>query len=109
MVTRTPGTIEVRRLQRTKYEDAYEHQKALVDARIEDQVPDLLVLTEHEPVVTIGRGNPVSLAEDVADQERRRLGVGDQPVVHLRSLLEAVHRFSRKLAMNQSSIRIEFL
>lgn len=45
--------------------------------------------TNYPEVVTIGRGNPVSLAEDVADQERRRLGVGDQPVVHLRSLLEA--------------------
>jgi len=45
--------------------------------------------TNYPELVTIGRGNPVSLAEDVADQERRRLGVGDQPVVHLRSLLEA--------------------
>lgn len=45
--------------------------------------------TNYPEVVTIGRGNPVFLAEDVADQERRRLGVGDQPVVHLRSLLEA--------------------
>ncbi|MDA1231247.1 MAG: XRE family transcriptional regulator [Planctomycetota bacterium] len=45
--------------------------------------------TNYPEVVTIGRGNPVSLAEDVADQERRRLGVGDQPVIHLRSLLEA--------------------
>lgn len=45
--------------------------------------------TNYPEVVTIGRGSPVALAEDVADQERRRLGVGDQPVIHLRSLLEA--------------------
>lgn len=45
--------------------------------------------TNYPEVVTIGRGSPASLAEDVADQERRRLGVGDQPVIHLRSLLEA--------------------
>lgn len=45
--------------------------------------------TNYPDVVTIGRGSPVALAEDVADQERRRLGVGDQPVIHLRSLLEA--------------------
>jgi Zn-dependent peptidase ImmA (M78 family)/DNA-binding XRE family transcriptional regulator len=30
----------------------------------------------------------VSLAEDVAAQERQRLGLGDQPVIHLRSVLE---------------------
>lgn len=45
--------------------------------------------SNYPGVVTIGRGNPASLADDVADQERRRLGIGDQPVIHLRSLLEA--------------------
>ena len=49
-------TVEVRRLQKTEYSDAYAHQQELVEGRIEDRVPDLLVLTEHEPVVTTGRG-----------------------------------------------------
>ena len=48
--------LEVRRLGRTTYAEAYEHQKELVEARIAGRVPDLLLLTEHEPVVTRGRG-----------------------------------------------------
>lgn len=43
----------------------------------------------YPPEVQIGRGNVIALAEDVATQERQRLGLGDQPVVHVRSLLEA--------------------
>lgn len=43
----------------------------------------------YPPEVHLGRGNAVALAEDVAAQERFRLGLGDQPVVHVRSLLEA--------------------
>ncbi len=43
---------------------------------------------DYPPEVSLGRGSVVGIAEDVATQERRRLGLGDQPVVHLRSLLE---------------------
>lgn len=43
----------------------------------------------YPPEVQLGRGNVNALAEDVATQERHRLGLGDQPVVHVRSLLEA--------------------
>lgn len=43
----------------------------------------------YPPEVRLGRGNVVGLAEDVATQERHRLGLGDQPVIHLRSVLEA--------------------
>lgn len=39
--------------------------------------------------ITLGpRINPAELAEGVAAQERRRLGLGDQPIVQLRSTLE---------------------
>jgi Zn-dependent peptidase ImmA (M78 family)/DNA-binding XRE family transcriptional regulator len=41
------------------------------------------------PEVHLGKGNVTDLAEDVAAQERQRLGLGDQPVAHVRSLLEA--------------------
>ncbi|HEX3656090.1 MAG TPA: XRE family transcriptional regulator [Pirellulales bacterium] len=34
------------------------------------------------------RLDPTELAEDVAKQERQRLGFGDQPIIHLRSMLE---------------------
>jgi Zn-dependent peptidase ImmA (M78 family) len=43
----------------------------------------------YPPEVQIGRGNVIALAEDVAAQERLRLGLGDQPVIPVRSLLEA--------------------
>ena len=39
---------------RTAYREAFERQKALVARRREDKAPDTLVLTEHNPVYTIG-------------------------------------------------------
>ena len=33
--------------------------------------------------------NPAAFAEDVAVQERQRLGLGDQPIIDLRNILEA--------------------
>jgi Zn-dependent peptidase ImmA (M78 family)/transcriptional regulator with XRE-family HTH domain len=43
----------------------------------------------YPPKITLGpRVNPAELAESVAGQERHRLGLGDQPVIHLRSTLE---------------------
>jgi lipoate-protein ligase B len=50
--------LEVRRLGRTRYEDAHALQEELVGARAEERVPDTLLFTEHEPVVTLGRGSP---------------------------------------------------
>lgn len=50
--------LEVRRLGLTRYEDAHALQEALVGARAENRVPDTLLFTEHEPVVTLGRGSP---------------------------------------------------
>jgi lipoate-protein ligase B len=49
--------LEVRRLGRTRYEDAWALQKELVEARADGRIGDVLVLTEHEPVVTVGRGS----------------------------------------------------
>lgn len=59
------------------------------DYRRLESILNVSLPTNYPEAVVIGRGSPVALAEDVADQERRRLGVGDQPVIHLRSLLEA--------------------
>ncbi|MBK7642173.1 MAG: lipoyl(octanoyl) transferase LipB [Planctomycetes bacterium] len=50
--------LEVRRLGRTRYEDAHALQEALVGARVDGHVSDTLLFTEHEPVVTLGRGSP---------------------------------------------------
>jgi len=49
--------FEVRRLGRTRYEDAHALQEAFVLARAESLVSDVLLFTEHEPVVTLGRGS----------------------------------------------------
>jgi lipoate-protein ligase B len=37
------------------YAEAWELQQSLVAQRLEDRRPDTLVLTEHEPVITLGR------------------------------------------------------
>ena len=57
--------LDVRRLGRTKYEDAYKLQQELVAQRVENAIPDTLVLTEHEPVITLGRGSKRSDVEGV--------------------------------------------
>jgi lipoate-protein ligase B len=42
-------------LGRTRYKETWELQKKLVDLRAEKRIPDCLLLTEHEPVITRGR------------------------------------------------------
>lgn len=42
-----------------------------------------------DPVVLNPRVNVTELAEDVAHRERLRLGLGDQPILNIRSLLES--------------------
>ncbi len=44
-------------LGRTRYRNAWEQQKRLVDLRFKGQVADCLLLTEHEPVITMGRAS----------------------------------------------------
>ncbi len=48
--------LEVKRLGRTTYAEVHELQQELLTARVEGKVGDVLILTEHEPVLTIGRG-----------------------------------------------------
>jgi lipoyl(octanoyl) transferase len=52
----TGSFLDVRRLGRTQYGDAYRLQQELVAQRADGAVSDTLVLTEHEPVITLGRG-----------------------------------------------------
>jgi lipoate-protein ligase B len=59
-------TLEVQRLGRRAYGEVYELQKQLVDKRIADLVFDQLLLVEHEPVVTIGRGTDRAAVANVA-------------------------------------------
>lgn len=50
--------LEVRRLGRTRYEDAHRLQQDLLAARAEGRGGDTLLVTEHEDVVTLGRKSP---------------------------------------------------
>lgn len=43
-------------LGRTKYKTAWDIQKKLVKIRAQEKIPDCLIVTEHEPVITMGRG-----------------------------------------------------
>jgi lipoate-protein ligase B len=41
---------------RSKYADAWELQKQIFSARLDQRIGDVLLLTEHEPVFTLGKG-----------------------------------------------------
>lgn len=48
----------------TAYKDTWARQKQLVKLRYESKIPDCLLFTEHEPVITLGRGShPENLLE----------------------------------------------
>jgi lipoyl(octanoyl) transferase len=48
--------IVARWLGRVPYEETHALQKKLLDKRIAKEIPNTLLLLEHEPVVTVGRG-----------------------------------------------------
>jgi lipoyl(octanoyl) transferase len=48
--------LAVRDLGRMPYRAAWALQKELVEARLAGDAPDTLLLVEHEPVITVGRG-----------------------------------------------------
>lgn len=49
------NSLTAYRLGRTDYGKCLELQRALVTARYDNKIGDVLLLTEHEPVITIGR------------------------------------------------------
>jgi lipoyl(octanoyl) transferase len=49
-----PKPLEVRRLGVVRYQDALDLQRALVEERRGGHVPDLLLLLQHPPVITVG-------------------------------------------------------
>lgn len=50
------GVLDVRRLSRIGYEEGRRLQLELLEQRIEGAIGDTLVLCEHDPVITLGRG-----------------------------------------------------
>jgi Zn-dependent peptidase ImmA (M78 family)/DNA-binding XRE family transcriptional regulator len=61
--------------------DRYRELERLMNAPLRSKLPD------ERPLA--GGVDPAELAEDAAADERRRLGLGDQPVINLRATLEA--------------------
>jgi lipoyl(octanoyl) transferase len=62
--------VEVRRLGRVGYEEALALQRELVEQRRAGDVPDLLLLLEHPPVITLGVRTEIARANVVATGER---------------------------------------
>ena len=68
--------LEVRRLGLVPYGDALTLQKALVEQRKADSIPDLLLLLQHPPVITLGVQGDGGRAHIVATPEQlSQLGV----------------------------------
>jgi lipoyl(octanoyl) transferase len=71
--------LEVRRLGLIGYDEALALQRDLVEQRRANAIPDLLLLLEHPPVITLGVRSDIARANVVATSERlAELGV----VVH---------------------------
>lgn len=62
--------LEIRRLGLVGYDEALELQRELVEARRANRVPDLLLLLEHAPVITLGVRSEVARANVITTGER---------------------------------------
>jgi lipoyl(octanoyl) transferase len=109
--------LEVRRLGTVGYPEALAMQRALVEERRADRVPDLLILLQHPAVITLGvkgdggRSNvmatPERLSElGIAVEETGRGGdvtyhgpgqIVGYPIIDLRPDRQDVHRYVRDL------------
>lgn len=68
------GRLNVHQLGRVEYEDGLKLQKLFGEARSKELVPDSLLLLEHPPVLTLGRGGKAQNIV-VSDQEIEKRGV----------------------------------
>lgn len=102
------AVLEVRHLGRTAYAQAHALQQELVTARIEGRVGDVLLLTEHDPVVTLGRRSPpgdaagagIPIVEVERGGEATYHGPGQivgYPILALAEDRRDLHRFLRDL------------
>ncbi len=103
------------RLGRTNYADAWEMQKKIFSARSEGIIGDVLLLTEHDPVYTLGKGaNENHVLADAAELRERNIDLyridrgGDvtfhgpgqlvgYPILDLNGHYLDVHRYLRDL------------
>jgi len=66
--------LEVRRLGRTPYAATHALQEELVAQRLAGAITDVLILTEHDPVITLGRKSRALPAEPMEPMEPMELG-----------------------------------
>jgi len=115
----TVPILDVLRVGRMPYADAYEMQKGLVERRVADEVRDTLMLTEHDPVVTVGRKTPKESIEGVGvpvfeierGGEATYHGPGQvvgYPVIKLGEGRRDLHRYLRDLEQVAIGVLAEF-
>ena len=59
--------MEIIHLDKISYEEAYEFQLKTWKLRVEEKIPDTLIICEHDPVFTIGRKGPQNPPPSLAD------------------------------------------
>ncbi len=98
------------------YADVWALQKRLVERRLRDETPDVLILVEHPPVITLGRKRPSTQPLKLPPEALRQRGVelfevergGEAtfhgpgqlvgyPVLKLEGVLKDLHRYLRDL------------
>ena len=111
--------LEVRRLGVTDYAATLELQGSLVEERAKGEVGDVLILTEHEPVLTVGRGGTVEdlSALELPVHEVTRGGeatwhgpgqVVAYPILQLGEERRDLHRYLRDLEEVAIGVLAEF-
>ncbi|MFT7667602.1 MAG: lipoyl(octanoyl) transferase [Planctomycetota bacterium] len=116
----TEGTLlEVRRLGRSNFADALRIQEEVLSARIAGETSDVLLLTEHEPIITLGRKTPkedlpatgVPTVEVSRGGEATYHGPGQVVAYPIRSLPEGkrdLHKYLRDLEQVVIGVLSEF-
>ncbi|MFT5050150.1 MAG: lipoyl(octanoyl) transferase [Chlamydiales bacterium] len=100
--------LEVLRLGQKNYDEVWTLQKELLAKRVDDQIHDTLILVEHEPIVTVGRGAQpeqdgslgISVRETERGGEATYHGPGQvvaYPIIKLPDGRRDIHRYLRDL------------
>ncbi len=112
---RKPATLQVLKPGRLPYDEGLALQEKLIQDRIEERIPDTLVLIEHPPVITLGRsGSETDIVAAPATLEENgvtvhRIGRGGEatyhgpgqlvgyPIIHLYERARDIRRFVFRL------------